>query len=123
LVRVEKKGGENVVKPMSSAKASDPSELRRAVRELVDFGTKAALRGIMHEVRVINISPLGLMGRIDANVQKGDRLIVELPHVRTVETIVRWIEDGRIGTEFVNAIPADDYALMLVFMPRRQTAW
>ncbi|HEX7782124.1 MAG TPA: PilZ domain-containing protein [Sphingobium sp.] len=102
---------------------SDPSELRRAVRELVDFGTSAAVRGIMHDLRVINISPLGLMGRIDADVRKGDRIIVELPHVRTVEAIVRWIEDGRIGTEFTSPVATDDFAHMLIFMPRRQTAW
>ncbi len=112
-----------MVNQVSGARASDPSELRRAVRELVDFGAKAALRGVMHDLRVINISPLGLMGRIDADVQKGDRLIVELPHVRTLEAIVRWVEDGRIGTEFLSAVPPHDYGLMLASMPRRQTAW
>ncbi|MGV3770820.1 MAG: PilZ domain-containing protein [Sphingobium phenoxybenzoativorans] len=108
---------------MRGAAAKNPSELRRAERELVDFGTKAALRGLMHEIRVINISALGLMARIDADVRKGDKLIIELPHVRTVDAIVRWVEDGRIGTEFVNPVAQADYALMLVSIPKRQTAW
>lgn len=108
---------------MRGAVAKNPSELRRAERELVDFGTKAALRGIMHEIRVINISSLGLMARIDTGVNKGDKLIIELPHVRTVEAIVRWVEDGRIGTEFVTPVPQTDYTLMLISIPKRQTAW
>jgi hypothetical protein len=108
---------------MRGAAARNPSEHRRAVRELVDFGTNAALRGIMHELRVINISSLGLMARIEADVRKDDRLIIELPHVRTVEAIVRWVEDGRIGTEFTTPVSEGDYALMLLSIPKRQTAW
>lgn len=101
----------------------DPAELRRAPRELVDFETHATGRGGLRTIRVVNISPLGLMARTDDVVTKGESVIFDLPHVRTVEAIIRWTEDGRIGTEFTTPIAAHDYAAMLSFMPRRQTAW
>jgi hypothetical protein len=112
-----------MVKQVAGTKISDPSEGRRAVRELVDFGTQFSLRGKMQDLRVINISSLGLMGRVSADIRQGDRVIIQLPQVRTVEAIVRWVEDGRVGTEFAASISAADYALMLVFMPKRQTVW
>ncbi|PZU57517.1 MAG: pilus assembly protein PilZ [Sphingobium sp.] len=101
----------------------DPAEQRRATRELVDFDTRTTSHEGFSEVRVVNISPLGLMARTDADMSRGDRLIFELPHVRTVHAIVRWVEHGRIGTEFLRPIGDEDYRLMLAFMPRRQRDW
>lgn len=63
------------------------------------------------------------MGRVQTPLAAGDRLMFDLPHVRRVESVVRWVEDGRIGVEFVQAIPADHYAMMLAFMPQRKTSW
>jgi hypothetical protein len=101
----------------------DPSGLRRAPRVLVDFETRATGRAGIREVRVVNISPLGLMARTDENILMGERVIFELPHIRTIEAVVRWVEDGRIGTEFVTPVNARDYETMMQFIPLRQTAW
>ena len=106
-----------------SARQIAPSEHRRVVRDLVDFGARATSRSGTHEVRIVNISPLGLMGRASAAFQRGDKLLFELPHIRMVEAEVRWAEDGRIGIEFARPIEPDHYAMMLAFMPQRQTAW
>lgn len=97
-----------------------PAEARRATRDLVDFETKASARSGTHHVKIVNISPLGLMGRSNGQIVKGDKLLFDLPHVRTIEAVVRWAEDGRIGTEFSRPIEPDHYAMMLTFMPQRQ---
>lgn len=106
-----------------SAEQLASAEHRRVVRELVDFGARATSRSGAHDVRIVNISPLGLMGRTSAPFQQGEKVLFELPHVRMVEAEVRWAEDGRIGIEFAKAIDADHYAMMLAFMPQRRTAW
>ncbi|CAN5371397.1 hypothetical protein BH11PSE5_BH11PSE5_32490 [soil metagenome] len=106
-----------------TAKASAPAEARRARRDLVDFGAPATNASGIHDIRIVNISPLGLMGRVPTTLVAGERLMFDLPHVRRVESVVRWVEDGRIGVEFVRAIPADHYAMMLAFMPQRKTRW
>lgn len=63
------------------------------------------------------------MGRIQTAVVAGDKLLFELPYVRSVESVVRWVEDGRIGVEFLSAITPDRYSAMLAFMPQRQMNW
>lgn len=104
-------------------KFPSPAEQRRAARDLVAFGTRASGRSGTYDIHILNISPLGLMGRCPGDIARGDRLLIELPHVRTVEALVRWVEDGRIGTEFLRAVKPDHYAMMLAFMPQRQNAW
>lgn len=104
-------------------KQPSAADLRRATRELVDFETRGTINGVLYAIRIVNISPLGLMARTDDDIRKGDRLIVEMPQIRSVTAIVRWVEDGRIGTEFVPPISDRDYAPMLAVMPRRHTAW
>ncbi|MGK2910254.1 MAG: PilZ domain-containing protein [Sphingobium sp.] len=104
-------------------KAVSPENLRRARRDLVDFGARATGCSGVHDIQVVNVSPLGLMGRIKTDVTAGDKLLFELPHVRRVESVVRWVEDGRIGVEFSSAIEADRYKAMLAYMPQRQTNW
>jgi hypothetical protein len=108
---------------VDGARAIDPAEQRRVIRELVNFDTSVSARGKMVDLRVLNVSQLGLMGRMDTRVAKGDRIVIELPQVKSIEAIVRWVEDGRIGTEFVRPISATDYRLMLIFIPKRQSAW
>lgn len=101
----------------------DPAELRRAPRELVDFETLFRARGNSHELRIINISPLGLMGRTTCALLPGEQIWLTLPHALPIEGIVRWAEDGRVGVEFATSVQAGPYAMMLSVMPRRQTAW
>lgn len=92
-------------------------------RDLVDFKARATSRGGTYGLQIVNISPLGLMARVESPLSAGDHLLIELPHVRSIESVVRWAEDGRIGVEFARGIDADHYAMMLTFMPQRQTSW
>ncbi len=102
---------------------SAPVTQRRATRDLVDFKARATSRSGPHDVQIVNVSPLGLMARVASPLAAGDHLLIELPHVRRIESVVRWAEDGRIGVEFAQAIEADHYAMMLAFMPQRQNGW
>lgn len=106
----------NLAKLEHPATAQD---LRRTTRDLVDFVTGYSSFFGNGEVRIINISRLGLMARTSGSLRQGDRAIFALPHVRAVESIVRWAEDGRIGVEFAKAISEADYGVMIAYLPRR----
>lgn len=106
------------------AKSRDPSvNQRRAPRVLVDLVSHIAVRGRTHGIRVINISPLGLMCRTDAEVTIGERISVWLPMVKDVAAEVRWVEEGRVGMEFREPIGSETFDNMLLLIPPRQTAW
>ncbi|AUW59105.1 hypothetical protein C1T17_14395 [Sphingobium sp. SCG-1] len=77
----------------------------------------------MHEVQIVNVSPLGLMGRTQSTIAAGEKLLFELPHIRRAEAVARWVEDGRVGVEFTKPIESDHYTMMLAFMPKRQMQW
>lgn len=96
---------------------------RRAPRVLVDLASRVQARGCIHDIRVINISSLGLMCRTDAELLIGERLSVWLPVIKNVSAEVRWAEDGRIGMEFRAPIQPHIYEAMLALIPPRQTAW
>lgn len=99
------------------------ADQRRARRDLVDLESHATARGQTHAVRVINISPLGLMCRSEGVFLNGERLTIWLPLVRDQAAEVRWVEDGRIGVEFLNPIGPRIYDALLALIPPRQTAW
>jgi hypothetical protein len=80
-------------------------------------------QGRTHGIRIINISPLGLMCRSEAELAVGERIAVWLPLLRDVAAEVRWSENGRLGLEFLPAIPARSYTEMLALIPPRRTAW
>lgn len=90
---------------------------------LVDLVSHIAVRGRTHGVRVINISPLGLMCRTNAEVTIGERISVWLPMVKDVIAEVRWAEEGRVGMEFRQPIDPEAFDDMLLLTPPRQTAW
>ena len=105
-------------------RSRDPAkEDRRAPRNLVDLVSHATAHGRHHGIRVINLSPLGLMCRTDADLQLGERLTVWLPLVHDIGADIRWLEGGRVGMEFRAAIPSDTYDRMLALMPARRVAW
>lgn len=102
----------------------DPSlEQRRAVRDLVDMVSHVSASGRTHGVRIINISPLGLMCRTDADLYVGERVKVWLPMMRDLPAEIRWMESGRVGMEFLGAIEPRRYARMLSLIPPRRAAW
>lgn len=108
---------------MQATKPTPAVTQRRAQRDLVDFTASAVSRSGVHDVKIVNVSPLGLMGRTSGGVTAGDSLLFELPQVGRIESIIRWVEDGRVGVEFLTPIEAARYAMMLAFMPQRQTQW
>ena len=106
------------------AKSRDPQvNQRRTPRVLVDMVSHVMARGRTHGVRIINISPLGLMCRTDAELLIGERVSIWLPVVKNVQAEVRWVEEGRVGVEFRAPIEPLLYDAMLALIPPRQTAW
>ncbi len=79
--------------------------------------------GRPHGVRIIDISPLGLMCRSDNALPIGDRISIWLPLVKDHDAHIRWVEDGRIGLEFVEPIAPLIYQQMLALIPPRRSAW
>ena len=65
---------------------------------------------------VVNLSPHGLMARVDEVVAVGEVLTFDLPHVGPQRAEVRWSLGGRVGCKFQHAIPADDYTRVLPMM-------
>lgn len=105
-------------------RSRDPAvEERRARRDLVDLVSHATARGRTYSVRVINVSPLGLMCRTEADLLIGEKLTIWLPMLKDTPTEVRWTENGRVGMEFLTAIPSKSYDAMLALIPPRQTEW
>lgn len=105
-------------------RSRDPAiDQRRARRDLVDMVSHATARGRTHEVHIINISALGLMCRTDADLLKGERISLWLPVVNDYAAEVRWVEEGRIGVEFIEPIAPRLYDMLLSLIPPRRTAW
>lgn len=105
-------------------RSRDPArEERRVRRDLVDLISHATADDRTHRVRVINVSPLGLMCRTEANLLVGEKLTVWLPLLKDTPVEVRWVENGRVGMEFLARIVPKSYNAMLVLMPPRQTEW
>ena len=80
-------------------------------------------RGRTHSVQIINISALGLMCRSDADLLKGERVTFWLPVVNDYAAEVRWVEEGRVGVEFVEPIAPRLYDTLLRLIPPRRSAW
>jgi len=109
--------------PQTDGARTTPSDLRRTRRDLVNYAT--TLRGAdWHvDIRIINISPRGLMCRCDYDLERGARVTIALPRMRFVDAEVRWAEDGRIGVEFLSHISDADYLPMLDLLPRKTNGW
>jgi hypothetical protein len=107
----------------SLSEPASPAHVRRANRDLVDFRTGFSSHAGSGELHIVNISRLGLMARTNAPVSKGERLIIPLPLCGEIEAMVRWVEDGRVGTEFITPICERRYARMLTLVPARQQNW
>lgn len=105
-------------------RSRDPSvEKRKAPRDLVDMVSHATARGRTHGVRIINLSPLGLMCRCEGELLMGERVTIWLPLLKDHPAEIRWSEDGRIGMEFFEPIKPRIYDALMALIPPRQTAW
>lgn len=96
---------------------------RRVQRDLVDMVSHITAQGRNYGARIINISALGLMCRTEALFDMGQRVTIWLPVVKDHVAEVRWVEDGRVGVEFLERIEPRIYDAMLSLIPPRQTAW
>jgi hypothetical protein len=97
---------------------------RRAQRDIVSF--RAPLdgpAGIRTSVLMVDISPLGFMSRTGAALAPGDIVAVKLPVVGARAARVVWSIGGRVGGEFVDFIPADQYGRLLANAPHDRPAW
>ncbi|MFP5434812.1 MAG: PilZ domain-containing protein [Alphaproteobacteria bacterium] len=105
-------------------RSRDPAvDQRRARRDLVDLVSHVTAGDHAHSVRIINLSPLGLMCRSDERVSVGERVTVWLPLVQDMPADIRWVEDGRIGMEFIEPIKPRIYDALMALIPPRRTAW
>ncbi|MEG8223731.1 PilZ domain-containing protein [Sphingomonas sp. HH69] len=105
-------------------RSRDPAvDQRRARRDLVDLVSHVTVGRRAHSVRIINLSPLGLMCRSDERVSVGERVTVWLPLVQDMPADIRWVEDGRIGMEFIEPIKPRIYDALMALIPPRRTAW
>lgn len=59
---------------------------------------------VQHRVRVRNLSDGGMMGEGPMAVARGNRVVVELRNVGTVNGTVAWVQDKRFGIAFDNEI-------------------
>ena len=94
------------------------ADIRREQREEVDFRVRAFGPDARQlNLRVVNISPHGLMARCETDFQIGDRIRVTLPAVGVTVAEVRWSLGGRIGCQFDHAMDlAGYYELVAVLM-------
>lgn len=105
-------------------RSRDPSvEHRRAARDLVDMVSHVTARGRTHGIRIINISALGLMCRSEGELLMGERVTTWLPVLKDYPAEIRWVEDGRVGMEFLEPIKPRLYDAIMALVPPRQTAW
>lgn len=58
----------------------------------------------LHQIKVRNLSPSGMMGEAAVRVVRGSRLTIELEQVGPVSGSVAWVQDERFGVAFDEAI-------------------
>lgn len=105
-------------------RSRDPSvDKRRANRDLVDMVSHVTLAGRTHGVRIINISSLGAMCRVESDLPVGARVQLWLPVVQDIAAEIRWMDDKRVGMEFLEPVDPRLYDAMLSLIPPRRTAW
>ena len=85
-------------------------ELRRATRHPVDYPVIAEHREQgdvpMH---VVNISAQGFMIDDAGKLERGDRVLIRLPHVGRIEAYCMWTLDVRAGCQFERLLRQDTF--------------
>ncbi|HET8613055.1 MAG TPA: PilZ domain-containing protein [Sphingomonas sp.] len=106
------------------ATAPSLQESRRATRDVVSFRAMIdGPAGVRTTALVVNISPLGFMSRTDAALTPGERIAVTLPMIGPRAARVVWALGGRVGGEFIDPIPAESYARLLLAAPNDKPGW
>ena len=101
-------------------------ELRRAARHPVDYAITAEHReqGDL-PMHVVNISAQGFMIDDAGNLERGDRVLIRLPHVGRIEAYCMWTRDVRAGFQFERLLRQDTFNAVVEQLqphtqPRRQ---
>ena len=99
---------------MSSGAQLTVTDLRRASRHPVDHKVIGEHRrlGDVH-IRIINISAHGFMSDGDVGLERGERVIVRLPHVGRIEAHIIWSSGDRAGFQFERIIRVQDFAKLV----------
>jgi len=101
---------------MSATRASDE---RREARDEVFHRTRATgPGGVPLALLVVNMSPGGMMARVDHPLDRGDRLHVLLPDLGSIGAEVRWALGGRVGCRFDRPVTPEFYYRLLATMGR-----
>ncbi len=90
------------------------TDLRNAARHPVDFPVIAEHHdhGDM-QLHISNISAHGFMIDNDAQVARGDRVIIRLPVIGRIEAYTIWQRDVRAGFQFERIIRLGDFMQMI----------
>ncbi|UUL83597.1 PilZ domain-containing protein [Sphingomonas qomolangmaensis] len=96
------------------------ADQREVERDLVDYRA----RGFGPDARplslqIVNISPHGMMARLETNYVAGQRIRVTLPVIGVMVAEIRWALGGRIGCSFDVAIDRASYYELLATMLKR----
>jgi hypothetical protein len=90
------------------------TDLRRAARHPVDYPVIAEHRDIGDmELHIVNISAHGFMIDSSEKLERGDRVIIRLPHIGRIEAYVIWTRDERAGFQFERIIRLDDFMTLI----------
>ncbi|MEZ5744382.1 MAG: PilZ domain-containing protein [Sphingomonadaceae bacterium] len=86
------------------------TDKRRAMRHPVDHKVIGEHRQIGDvPLHIINMSAQGFMATLDAELGRGERLIIRLPIVGLIEAHVIWARDDRTGFQFERIIRLDEF--------------
>lgn len=92
------------------ADATDDTDRRGASRHPVEVDAKLRELGASGvEARVINLSATGFMAEAAGDFEVGARVWLILPGRERANAVVKWVAAGKIGAEFAEAFPVDDF--------------
>ena len=92
------------------ADATDDTDRRRASRHPVEVDAKLRELGATGvEARVINLSATGFMAEAPAEFEVGARVWLIMPGRERANAVVKWVAAGKIGAEFAEPFPVEDF--------------
>lgn len=92
---------------------------RRTERHVIDHVVTAENREIGEiSLRIVNISPQGMMVWGSPELERGTRIEVRLPVIGKIEGYLAWSHGDRAGFHLERLIRPDDFAKMLSELAR-----
>jgi hypothetical protein len=92
------------------AEATDHTDRRRDSRHTVEVDAKVRELGTSGvEARVINLSATGFMAEVPGDFEVGARVWLILPGRERANAVVKWVAAGKIGAEFAEPFPVEDF--------------